>query len=133
MNPPFRFIGLFLIIQLLLPLSYYTYRERYDERFAWRMFSPIRSHQCTLDLRFDKTPIPARKLMLHYHEAVLGLLKRARPAVAESIVDELCSSRDLREKLGYGEVTRDVSLTISCGAPGSPKDWEQTWRQASCQ
>jgi hypothetical protein len=33
-------IGLFLAVQLLLPLRYYLGRSpRFDERFAWRMFS----------------------------------------------------------------------------------------------
>ena len=37
---PSLFIGLFLAVQLLLPLRYYLgLGPRYDERFAWRMFS----------------------------------------------------------------------------------------------
>ncbi|MBW2464764.1 MAG: hypothetical protein JRH11_24155, partial [Deltaproteobacteria bacterium] len=32
----------FLAFQLLLPLRYYMGSDEFDERFAWRMFSPIR-------------------------------------------------------------------------------------------
>ena len=38
-----RFILVFVLSQLLLPLHYYVgRRDPHDERFAWRMFSPMR-------------------------------------------------------------------------------------------
>ena len=38
-----RFIAVFIATQLVLPLRYYVLRDdEHDERFAWRMFSPMR-------------------------------------------------------------------------------------------
>lgn len=45
---------LFLSLQLGVPISYYLGDDVYDERFAWRMFSPIRMVKC--DVRFSETP-----------------------------------------------------------------------------
>jgi hypothetical protein len=36
----------FLTVQLGAPLSYYLSDRGYDERFAWRMFSPTRMVRC---------------------------------------------------------------------------------------
>lgn len=36
------FIAAFLLVQILVPLSYYTGDRGNDERFAWRMFSTVR-------------------------------------------------------------------------------------------
>jgi len=41
-------IALFLCVQIGAPLSYYIGSRRYDERFAWRMFSPIRMVRCNV-------------------------------------------------------------------------------------
>jgi hypothetical protein len=44
-----RFIIAFLAVQLLLPLHYYLVRhDPHDERFAWRMFSPMRMADCAV-------------------------------------------------------------------------------------
>ena len=39
-------IALFLVIQFALPLHYYLGSDPYDERFAWRMYSPMRMVKC---------------------------------------------------------------------------------------
>ncbi len=36
----------FLALQLGAPISYYLQDDTYDERFAWRMFSPTRMVKC---------------------------------------------------------------------------------------
>ncbi len=50
----------FLGLQLGAPISYYLQDDRYDERFAWRMFSPTRMVKCqaTLTDRTDGAEIP---------------------------------------------------------------------------
>lgn len=42
------FIAIILASQVLLPASYYLSDRTFDERFAWRMFSPIRVTQCSV-------------------------------------------------------------------------------------
>ena len=37
-----RLIVAVVLAQLLIPLTYYSHRDPHDERFAWRMFSPMR-------------------------------------------------------------------------------------------
>lgn len=49
-------ILLFLAVQLGLPLSYYASSDRYDERFAWRMFSSQRMVRCSVAFR-DPNPV----------------------------------------------------------------------------
>ena len=39
-------IAVFLAIQCGLPLHYYLGADPYDERFAWRMYSPMRMVKC---------------------------------------------------------------------------------------
>jgi hypothetical protein len=41
-------------LQVALPLSYYLGDDRFDERFAWRMFSPVRLSECRVKL-VDRT------------------------------------------------------------------------------
>jgi hypothetical protein len=41
-------IALFLAVQIGAPVSYYASSRVYDERFAWRMFSPIRMVRCNV-------------------------------------------------------------------------------------
>jgi len=49
-----RFIAVFVIAQLLLPLHYYLARkDPHDERFAWRMFSPMRMARCVPSVAID--------------------------------------------------------------------------------
>jgi len=44
----------FLALQLGAPISYYLQDDTYDERFAWRMFSPTRMVKCQVALT-DRT------------------------------------------------------------------------------
>ncbi len=40
------FIGVAVLAQLLIPLTYYLRDDPYDERFVWRMFSGVRLQEC---------------------------------------------------------------------------------------
>ena len=46
MAPLRVFIGVAVLAQLLIPLTYYLRDDPYDERFAWRMFSGVRLQEC---------------------------------------------------------------------------------------
>ncbi len=74
--------------QLLLPLHYYVARrDRHDERFAWRMFSPMRMTQCKPVFKLD-TKVVA--LGDHFHEAWIEIAKRGRFRVVEEMAASLC-------------------------------------------
>jgi hypothetical protein len=83
-----RFIIVFVVSQLLLPLHYYVgRRDPHDERFAWRMFSPMRMTKCTPQITIDGTPLA---LAGQFHEAWLELAARGRFVVVEAMGAKLC-------------------------------------------
>src|SRR3954469_14409695 len=83
-----RFILAFLTLQLLLPLRYYiAHRDVHDERFAWRMFSPMRMVACTPELKLDGK---RQSLGNEFHEAWLAIAKRGRFVVVEAMAARLC-------------------------------------------
>ena len=83
-----RFILVFLVIQALLPLHYYVARhDPHDERFAWRMFSPMRMAQCAVHLAIDGAP---RDPYAEFHEAWLKIAERGRFVVVEGMAAQLC-------------------------------------------
>jgi hypothetical protein len=82
-----RFILAFVVVQLLLPLAYFARRDPHDERFAWRMFSPMRMAQCKASFAVDGAPIA---LADKFHEAWLTLVERGRFVVVEAMAARLC-------------------------------------------
>jgi hypothetical protein len=86
-----RFIAAFLAIQIALPVHYYAARrDRYDERFAWRMFSPIRGMQCDPRFTVDGKQVD---LYREFHEAWIEMARRARRVVIETMAARLCGKR----------------------------------------
>jgi hypothetical protein len=86
---PGRFIMLFLAVQLLLPLRYYIrHRDLHDERFAWRMFSPMRMAHCKVNLAIDGVP---RDPYGEFHEAWVKIAERGRFVVVEAMAAKLCT------------------------------------------
>jgi hypothetical protein len=111
-----RFIAAFLLLQLLLPLHYYVARkDKHDERFAWRMFSPMRAVSCMDPADVDK---PARErnpprftvddqpvvLEAEFHEAWVKMARRGRYAVLEKMGAALCA----------GNRGKAVRMTMAC-------------------
>jgi hypothetical protein len=97
-----RFILAFLALQLLLPLHYYVLRhDPHDERFAWRMFSPMRMTQCSPQFSIDNQPAP---LGNKFHEAWIEVARRGRYVVLEQMAQKLC-----RDNPG-----KPVQLTVDC-------------------
>ncbi len=83
-----RFITVFVAAQLLLPLHYYIgHRDPHDERFAWRMFSPMRMAQCTPHVAIDGKPLD---LGTAFHEAWIEIAGRGRFVVVEEMGEKLC-------------------------------------------
>ncbi|MDQ3370906.1 MAG: hypothetical protein M3680_36265 [Myxococcota bacterium] len=91
---PGRFIVLVMLSQLLLPLHYYVARrDPHDERFAWRMFSPMRMARCTPRFVVDGAPLP---LGSAFHEAWIEIASRGRFAVIEQMGAKLCAAQPAR-------------------------------------
>jgi hypothetical protein len=84
-----RFILVFVLSQLLLPLHYYVgRRDPHDERFAWRMFSPMRMAQCAPKVAIDGKPF---QLGSEFHEAWVEIAQRGRFVVVEAMGERLCN------------------------------------------
>lgn len=82
-----RAIALFLLVQLGLPATYYLRRDRHDERFSWRMFSPMRMAKCEAE-----AVVAGQRIALGgtFHEAWVELAKRGRSSVLEAMGQRLC-------------------------------------------
>lgn len=94
--------------QLALPLHYYTVRrDPHDERFAWRMFSPMRMTKCTPKFTVDDKPVD---LGAEFHEAWIEIAKRARFVVLEEMGATLCERNP----------GKPVYLVVECNYVGQP-------------
>lgn len=85
------FIHVFVGVQLLLPLQYYFARQdRFDERFAWRMFSAERMATCKPQFRVGEST-RAVALGATFHEAWLTIAERGRQDVLDAMGRRLCA------------------------------------------
>ncbi len=96
-------IAAFVLLQVAMPLRYYLSDERYDERFAWRMFSPVRATTCQVAF-YDRRGGNQDRIKLHedVHVVWVNLMKRARMGVIEAYARHFCAQapdRDLRADL----------------------------------
>lgn len=80
-----------LALQLILPLSYYLGGDKRDERFAWRMFSPVRNQRCSVQFLNGDSSRPL-KLSDKFHTAWIGLAQRGRRQVIEAMATHLCQT-----------------------------------------
>lgn len=87
----------FLAFQVLVPMTYYLRDDAYDERFAWRMFSAIRLHQCVTTATEDSgegfETIPLARVI---HNAWIRHLSRNRRDVVESFLERRCDEESVR-------------------------------------
>lgn len=84
------FIALFVASQLAMPMSYYAGDRTFDERFAWRMFSPIRVTSC--DVRWYEGATRTR--VQPYSEIGapwVSLMARARESVIVAYARHRCA------------------------------------------
>ena len=84
-------IAIHLIVAALIaiPFRYYVSDDKRDERFAWRMFSPIRVERCNTQffLGDAQRPIKASK---YFHNAWINIASRGRKNVVEAMAAKLC-------------------------------------------
>lgn len=106
------FIAAFLFSQIALPVSYYVGNDAFDERFAWRMFSPIRMVRC--EVAFDEEvngvtrPHHASR---ETHMAWISLMQRARLDVVRAYASRRC------DQLNGETDTPVVRVDIACSHP----------------
>lgn len=104
----------FIVFQLLMPLSYYASDNRYDERFAWRMFSEIRSHQCRPQMfAHSETGVRPVALPSEFHQVWINLLGRQRDEVIEAAMLRICENGAAR-----------VTLRNACVEPRDGETYE---------
>ncbi|HVK78838.1 MAG TPA: hypothetical protein VM734_36310, partial [Kofleriaceae bacterium] len=85
---PGAFIAAWLAIQLALPLHYYLLRrDDHDERFAWRMFSPMRMMKCSVEMTVGGRPVALER---EFHDAWLRIAERGRRSVVAAMGARLC-------------------------------------------
>lgn len=118
-------IAAFLALQIGLPLSYYLGDTPHDERFAWRMFSPVRLVTCQVELKDGAT---GQRIdpYAEMHVVWFNLMKRGRLPVVEAFAEHWCG-----DQVAAGRADPDLRVTLSCGAPderalgicrGGPRD-----------
>lgn len=91
------FIAVFVALQIFGPMHYYCgRRDKHDERFAWRMFSPMRMLDCGgragmkghVRFTIDDRPAPLGAV---FHEAWIEIANRGRIGVLERMGQRLCT------------------------------------------
>ena len=111
------FIHLYLAVQIALPLTYYNLRrDKYDERFAWRMFSSVRTLQCKVEVierdkngagqKVDPSRIVPGTWVKH--------LQRAQPRVVAHYLESRCTP-DMQQVV----MTRSCRNTDTSRGPSS--------------
>jgi len=96
------FLIAFLALQIAIPLHYYGgFSDPYDERFAWRMFSPTRMARCEFRFVADGQQVRVGE---KFHQAWLHIARRGRKNVIERMAQTLCSD----------EAINELKLTMIC-------------------
>ena len=87
------FIALWLAVQFGVPLHYYLGSQPFEERFAWRMFSPVRMVACQTKFidASDGASQPVR-VGTDLHETWAHLMSRARSSVVEAYGRRWCDT-----------------------------------------
>jgi hypothetical protein len=102
------FLGVFLLLQALIPLRYYLGDDPYDERFSWRMFSAVRVHRCRVMAAETIGGAPRQiALSREIHRAWINTLSRNRDAVTRKFLRSRCE----------GEGVSEVRVTNNCVDP----------------
>ena len=92
------FIAAFLLYQVATPLSYYLGDEPFEERFAWRMFSPLLIRPCSFNAALQVGPGGEGRRPISFESVLeswwIDSLKRNRPRIVRSVLNHMCDLRD---------------------------------------
>jgi hypothetical protein len=103
----------FLLLQVALPLRYYLGDDSHDERFAWRMFSPVQMTRCSLQIEEGAERHPVRPES-DVHMAFVDLMERGRPDVIDAFAARRC--RKQRER----GASPELYIEAICRLPKQP-------------
>ncbi len=113
-----------LLAEVAIPATYYFGDDRFDERFAWRMFSDVRVYRCQLgaydidDGRATPVNLPAT-----IHVAWINTMRRSREGVLRRYLRWRCDVEDIdgarvvnQCRTPEGESVPRVVREIDCGS-----------------
>ena len=85
------FVVVVVLLQLLVPLTYYLRDDPFDERFAWRMFSGVRLQECEASA-FETDAVNERRVNLYrvIPPGWVANLQRDRQPVIERYLAHRC-------------------------------------------
>ncbi|MFK8003417.1 MAG: hypothetical protein AB8H86_27850 [Polyangiales bacterium] len=87
----------FLAFQVVVPMTYYLRDDAYDERFAWRMFSAVRLHQCQTTASEDTgSGFETIRLARVIHNAWIRHLGRNRRDVVDAFLERRCDEENVQ-------------------------------------
>lgn len=103
------FIAGFLAFQIALPLAYYLGEDRFDERFAWRMFSSVRLTECEMRARESEEAGEFDRFYAHrdIQVAWVRLIERNRDRVVRAYLRRRCNQQPVER----------VEVRTTCRAP----------------
>lgn len=115
---------LFVVLQIVVPLSYYVRDDRYDERFAWRMFSAIRVGTCESRASETRDRVESPLVLAdEIHYAWIEHLGRNRRRVIDRFLESRCARAGVTRATlvnvchdAEGERTPDVRYEHRCGS-----------------
>lgn len=91
------FIAVFVVFLAAMPATYYLGNDRFDERFAWRMFSSVRLTNCDATAR--ETPVDGAPREFDIYRDVqiawYKLIQRNRDAVVRAYLRRRCEDRTI--------------------------------------
>jgi hypothetical protein len=113
-------IGVYLLVQIALPLSYYLRADKSDERFAWRMFSSVKYLQQTCIVSLGEwrpggklRPLPRDEFIGKVPYGWMQYLHRDRREVVGKFLGRYCAANpDIVE----------LELLRKCAAPDGRRD-----------
>lgn len=117
-------LGLGLLAQMIVPLTYYLRDDRYDERFAWRMFSATRVEACetrALESGGDGAERPI-DLSRAVHAAWSTHMERHRRSVIDRFLEMRCALGARAARVvnvcedARGEARPEVVYAIDCAS-----------------
>lgn len=124
------FVGVYLFVQIVLPLSYYMRADKSDERFAWRMFSAVNYLQqtCIVSLGEWRTggklrPLPRDEFISKVPYGWIKFLHRDRDAVIGKFLGRYC--------LANPDVV-ELELLRKCATPDGRSDTLESLKM-NCQ
>ena len=109
------FIALFLLIQAVIPATYYLSANRDDERFCWRMFSTVKVHHvihatyCTANVyqhveRSDHVVTQPVQIETMLPRVWIAALTRSQVDVIWKVFNRCCDAQSVHE----------VRLEVTC-------------------